>query len=168
MWANMAIDGGLSLLKNGVAYSNAKETAETQRAWQKYKNAMTRMADAMNQNALTVNENLARERAIKAKFEIGRSEHLTLGEAEVSAAAADTGGRSVNAVMFDLERNADVARNKVDADLEAQRLQIDHQREASAWQAATQIDYSPIPMPNKATYMLNFATDVTKSYYRHK
>lgn len=167
MWANMAIEGGLSALKNGMAYRNAKQQAESARLWQTYKNTMTKISDGQNQNALTTNENLARERAKRSRWDIEKSEYLTTAEATVAAAASDTGGRSVNMVMFDIERNADAARAKVDRDLEGQRLQIDHQREASSFQAAMQMDYTPIPMPDATTYALGFATDMYKTYSRY-
>jgi hypothetical protein len=123
---------------------------------------MVKLSDANNQNILTTNENLARANSIDQSFAIERSEYLTSAQAEVAAAASGTGGRSVNDVMFDIEHNAASAQARRKQDLEAQYLQIDNQRQQSRFQAAMSMDYSPIPEPNPATYMLNFATDMAK------
>jgi hypothetical protein len=162
MWAALAVSGGLSLLRQGLGYSEAKQSADAKRAWQTYKNTMVDLSNANNQNIITTNENLARRNNIDQAFQIERSEYLTSAQAEVAAAASGTGGRSVNAVMFDIEHNAAVAQTRRKQDLEDQYLQMDNQRQQSAFQAALSHDYSPIPEPNPATYMLNFATDMTK------
>lgn len=164
MWTDLAISGGLSLLRNGMAYSDAKKSSEAKQAWQSYKNTMTQLSNVNNQNIITTNENLARSKSIDQAFQIDRSEYITSAQAEVSAAASGTGGRSVNAVMFDIEHNASVAQSRRRQDLEDQYLQFDNQRQQSQFQAAMSMDYSPIPEPNPATYMLNFATDAYKLY----
>lgn len=168
MWADLALSGGLAALRAGVSYSQAKKDAEAKQAWQAYKNTMVQLSNSNNQNILTVNQGIARQASSQQGFQIERSEYITLGQAEVSAAASGTGGRSTNAVMFDIERNAASAQSRRKADLEAQFLQIDNQRSQSQFQAAMQHDYSPIPDPNPATYMLNFATDATKLYQSSK
>lgn len=164
MWADLALSGGLAALRTGMQYSQAKEDAAAKKAWQDYKNTMVRLSDATNQNILTTNANLAYDNSQLQAFAIERSEYLTTAQAEVAAAASGTGGRSVNDVLFDVERNATMAQSRRKADLEAQYLQIDNQRQQSHFQAAMQMDYSPIPEPNPATYMLNFASDAYKLY----
>ncbi|MGX9389622.1 virion core protein, T7 gp14 family [Nitrobacteraceae bacterium UC4449_H16] len=164
MWADLALSGGLAALRQGLSFSAAQDDAKAKKAWQAYKNTMLKLSDANNQNILTVNENIARRSSSEQAFGIARSEYLTSAQAEVSAAASGVEGRSVNAVLFDVERNATMAQSRRKSDLEAQYLQIDNQRAQSSFQAAMQMDYSPIPEPNPATYMLNFATDVGKLY----
>jgi hypothetical protein len=168
MWAELALSGGLAALRSGMAYKEAKESAEAKKAWQAYKNAMTKLSNANNQNILTTNENIAAASSREQAFAIDRSEYLTSAQAEVAAAAGDTGGRSVNAVMADVERNATMAQSRRKQDLNAQYMQIDNQRKQSDFSAAMQMDYSPIPEPNPATYALNFATDMTKLYRSSK
>jgi hypothetical protein len=147
-----------------MQYEQAKKDAEAKKAWQAYKNTMVQLSDANNQNTLTTNANLAFEQSALQAFSIERSEYITSAQAEVAAAASGTGGRSANAVLLDVERNATMAQSRRQGDLEAQFLQIDNQRRQSQFQAAMSMDYSPIPEPNPATYMLNFATDMTKLY----
>jgi hypothetical protein len=160
----MALSGGLSLLREGMAYSDAKKTADAKRAWQAYRNTMVEISNQTNQNIITTNENIARGASIDQAFSIERSEYITSAQAEASAAASGTGGRSVNDVLFDIDRNASHAQAQRQRDLNAQYLQFDNQRQQSQMQAAMSKDYSPIPEPNPATYMLNFATDAFKLY----
>lgn len=164
MWAELALQGGLSMLRQGVEYSEAKKAAEAKKAWQAYKNTMVELSNANNQNIITTNENIARGSSIEQAFQIERSEYITSAQAEASAAASGVEGRSVNAVQFDIERNAASAQTRRKQDLNAQYLQFDNQRQQSAFQAALSHDYSPIPEPKPATYALNFATDMTKLY----
>ncbi|KRR22160.1 virion core protein, T7 gp14 family [Bradyrhizobium retamae] len=168
MWADLALSGGLAALRTGLSYSQAKKDAEAKQVWQAYKNTMTQLSNANNQNILTTNENIASAASREQAFQIERSEYLTSAQAEVAAAAEGVGGRSVNAVMFDVERNATMAQSRRKQDLQAQYLQIDNQRLQSDFQASMQIDYSPIPEPNPATYALNFATDMTKLWQSSK
>ncbi|KJC51083.1 hypothetical protein UP09_03290 [Bradyrhizobium sp. LTSP885] len=162
MWADLALSGGLSALRNGMSYKTAKEDADAKQKWQDYKNTMTKLSLAANQNVLVTNANMARDASAEQQFSIERSAYLTEAQAEASAAAAGVGGRSVNDVLFDIDNNAAMAQSRRKADLKSQYLQIDNQNTQSTWQAAMQMDYSPIPQPNPATYMLNFATDATK------
>lgn len=168
MWSDLQIQGGSSLVQTIGSFIAASKKAASDRLWQEYNNKMTRLADAMNQNALTTNENMAVERSQLQEFQIRKSEMITEATAEVSAAATGTTGRSVNAVLKDISRNAANASARRQLDLRNQFLQIDNQRQASAMQAQTQIDHSVIPSPNPATYILGFAADYTKLRQTYK
>lgn len=168
MFAEMALMGGLSLLKNGMSFQAASVEAKAKRQWQAYKNAMVKLQDAQNQNAITTNEVMLEGRVAEQRFQIKRSEYVTEAAAEASAAAADTEGRSVNMVMFDIERNASMQQARLTQDLEAQYAQFDQQRQSSAFQAALNTDYTFIPKPSLATYALGFATDMTNAYLKYK
>lgn len=164
MWADLAVSGVDSLFKRVGSYIQAEKEAKAKRQWQEYKNAMTRLADANNQNAITANERLTEERVSRQRFNIRRSSYMTSAQAEAAAAAENTAGRSVNMVQFDIERNASMQQANLTADMEAQYAQFDNQRQSSAFQAAMNMDYTFIPSPNPATYFLGFATDITNSY----
>jgi hypothetical protein len=168
MWADLVISGAQSLIKQGLSYSAAQQQAKSARQWQAYKNAMVKLADANNQNAITTNEVLLEGRVSNQRFQINRSKYITSGQAEAAAAAVETEGRSVDMVVFDIERNASMQQANVTADLEAQYMQHDEQRRSSAFQAAMQTDYTYLPNPNIATYALGFATDMTNSYKKLK
>ena len=164
MWADLALSGAQSLIKQGMSYQAASTKAKADRQWQAYKNAMVKLADANNQNAITTNEVMLDRRVANQRFNIERSEYMTAGQAEASAAAAGTGGRSVDMVVFDIERNASMQQANVTSDQEAQYAQHDEQRRNSAFQAVMQQDHTFIPSPNLATYALGFASDMTNAY----
>lgn len=164
MWNDIALSGAQSLLKNGVSFFLAQQQADAEKAWQKYNNAMTMLGNASNQNAIETNEILLRGRAANQRFEIDRSKYMTVGQAEASAAASDTEGRSVNAVIFDIERNASKQQAALKADLKAQYLTLDHQREASNFQTASNLDYSYIPQPSTASFLMGLSTDMLSNY----
>lgn len=168
MFAEMALAGGLSLLKQGMSFQAASVEAKAKRQWQAYKNAMVKLQDAQNQNAITTNEVMLEGRVAEQRFQIRRSEYVTEAAAEASAAAADTEGRSVNMVMFDIERNASMQRARLQQDLEAQYVNFDQQRQTSAFQAALNEDHTFIPKPNLATYALGFAGDMLGAYNKYK
>jgi hypothetical protein len=168
MFAQMALIAGMSLLKQGMGFQAAQAEAKSKRQWQAYRNAMTMLANANNQNAITTNEVMLEDRLATQRFNIERSEYITEAAAEASAAAADTGGRSVSMVLFDIERNASIQQGRLQQDLEAQYVSNDEQRRNSAFQAATQMDYTHIPKPNLATYAMNFASDMVGGYLKYK
>ncbi|QPC44932.1 hypothetical protein HW532_20865 [Kaustia mangrovi] len=160
----MAFEQGLNLFKHGASFIAGQQEAEAKRAWQKYNNAMVRLADAQNQNAITTNRNLAIERSTEQGFQIERSEYVTKAAAEVAAAAIQTEGRSVNQTLFQIESNAAHAQARRKADLEAQFAAFDHQRMTSAFQAAQQIDYSIIPEPSPVSSLLGFGAEAFDIY----
>lgn len=167
MFADMALDGGLALLRRGVSFIGAKKEADAKKAIQNYKNTMVALAGASNQNIITTNENLIRSRDADTAFDITRTEYITEAKAEVQAAATGTGGRSVNATLFDVERNAEVAQARRRQDLEAQYMNLDAQRESSAFQTSLQIDRSYIPEPSGAAFALGLSTDAMSIYKKY-
>lgn len=164
MWADMALSGVQSLLSNGASFILAGREAKAKKKWQAYNNAMTRLSNANNQNAITTNEILAEERRVSQSFNIDRSKYITQGAAETSAAAAETEGRSVDMVIFDVQRNASMQQQRLQQDYEDQQLGSNQQRRNSEFSMAANIDYSPIPQPNPASMLLGLATDLTKTY----
>ena len=163
----MWLQAGLSVAQGLTGFIQSSREAKYRRKLQEYNNAMTRLANAQNQNAITLNQNMAVERSLAQQFQIERSEYVTIGEAEVSAAAAGTAGRSVNQTLYQVQRSADEAESNRQSDLEAQLAGFQQQRLNSAMQAAQQIDYSFIPSPNPVSSMLGIATDLYKIQQRN-
>lgn len=164
MWGHMALQMGASVVQHGMSFIAASKEAASKRKWQVYNNAMTRIADGQNQNAITTNQNMAVGRSTVQQFEIERSEYTTRAQVETAAAVAGTGGRSVNQTMFQVDRNAAVAQRNRLSDLQAQLDGFDNQRRTSAFQAAQQIDYTYIPSPSPVTAMLGLGGDLSKIY----
>ncbi|QOE32160.1 virion-associated protein [Rhizobium phage Paso] len=163
----MWLQAGLKASDGITSFITAKRDAKYRQQLQDYNNAMTRLANAQNQNAITTNQNAAIERSVMEQFNIERSRYTTIAQAEVSAAASDTAGRSVNQTLYQVERSAEEADSNRMADLEMQLAGFQQQRLNSSMQANQQIDYSFIPSPNPVTSMLGIATDIYKVKQRN-
>lgn len=153
---------GLNLASGFMSYQADKVAAKAASAWQAYSNTMVRLSDAVNQNAITTNEIFSNRAFAEQAIGIKQSNILTEAQAEVSAAAAGVKGVSVDDVMRDINRNAAVAENKRQNDLAASYLSFDQQRQSSAMQAAMQQDYSYIPKPKLASYLLGAVSQSAK------
>jgi hypothetical protein len=163
-WGDMIFSGGSALLKAGLSYSAASDKAKSDRKWQAYNNAMLNISGALAQNDVTQNEVFARERSIQAGIAIKKSEFLTEASAENGAAAAGTTGRSVNAVLFDVQRNAATAESNMENEAQNQEVAFQNQRQKIAQQVLTQTDVRTIPSPNPVTTMLGLGGDIGKLY----
>ena len=157
-WGSIFMKGLPGAVGSVVNYITAAQDAKTQRKWQAYNNALVRLQNATNQNALTTNEGMAVERASEAEYAIRKNEYITKASVEVSAAATGTTGRSVNSVLFDVGRNAARASADKARDLEYQLLGFQQQRELSNLQTEMQIDRSSIPGPNPADVVMGLTT----------
>lgn len=135
----------------------ASKQAAADRAWQKYNNTMVRLSNAINQNALTTNENINREATLEKRYAIRKSEYTTLASANVAAAASGTIGRSVNSVMHDIKRNAALADADAAQEFEYAKLSVDEQRRQSGMQAQMQLDLRKIQGPNPIALALGIA-----------
>ena len=162
-WADLAISGAQSI---GSYILQAAE-AKNRRKWQKYHNTMLNLQAAQNQNTLTDNENMARERSQEEAFLIRRSEYITKASVEVAAAATGTTGRSVNMVLFDVGRNAAIADRDRQRDLQLQYLSIDNQRRSVALDAKLAQDNTHIPSPNPFSAALGFMGSVDLSGFKN-
>ncbi len=163
-WGSIFMKGLPGAVGSVVNFITASEDAKTQRKWQAYNNALVRLQNATNQNALTTNEGMAVERASEAEYAIRKSAYITKASAEVSAAATGTVGRSVNAVLFDIDRNAARASADKSRDLDYQLLGIQQQREQSNLQTEMQIDHSRIPGPNPADVVMGLTTPFVNAW----
>jgi hypothetical protein len=159
MWGHLQTETSLAGFKAGASFIGGLLEAREKRAWQRYNNAMVRIADAQNQNAITTNTNLAIERSTNQQYNIEVSNYTTSAQAEVAAAAAGVEGRSVNQTMFQIDANAAKAQSNRLSDLRAQLLSFENQRRTSAFQAAQQIDYTNHSGPNPLSALLGFASE---------
>ena len=162
MW--MALAAGLNVAGSLAQYGADKAQAKANKAVQEYRNKMTRIADAINQNAITTNTTLAIQNSARQAVFMRRDEISTLGSTVVAAAAAGVRGNSVNKTLLDVKRNAAVQERMRQVDLEQQFLQFDQQRLSSALQAEQNRDYSYIATPKLGTYLLSAGTKVAGMY----
>jgi hypothetical protein len=140
------------------SYIAAQKKAESDRKWQEYNNKMTRLQDAQNQNSITTNENMRKERKAQQLFQVQKAENSTVASAEVSAASTGTIGRSVDMVLYDVHRNAAVTREQIEKDDRNQDAVTDNQRMSSALQTELQIDKRQIQDPSTASLLLGLGT----------
>lgn len=140
-----------------LGFLSDRAKSKAQKAWQKYQNAMTNLSNAESQNAITMNEIFANQASAMQALDIRKSFLATEATNEVSAAAAGVKGRSVNQVIFDVQRTANIAEaNRIET-LNTTNLSFDKQRQGSAMSAAMQQDYSYIPKPSFLGSMLGAA-----------
>lgn len=163
-WGSVFMRGLPGAVGSLVGYITASQDAKQQRKWQAYNNALVRLQNAQNQNAITTNEGMATERASEAEYAIRKSEYITKGSAEVSAAATGTIGRSVDLVLFDIGRNAAKASADKARDLGYQMLGFQQQRESSNLQTEMNIDRASIPGPNPADMVMGLTTPFAEAY----
>jgi hypothetical protein len=138
----------LNTLMSIGRYSQEKAQAKYARKIQEYKNKMTNIADAINQNVITQNTTLQiQQSAQKAVFM--RSDALgAIGSATASAGAAGVKGRSVNAALTDISRKAGLLEKQRAQDLEQYFMQADQQRLSSSLSAVQGQDLSYIQQPS--------------------
>ena len=158
MFSSNAWQGGFQALQAFGSYIAANKKAAADRKWQAYNNKMTRLQDAQNQNAITTNELMRKERKQEQLINIQKQERETLASAEVSAAASGTIGRSVNMVLFDINRNAAAARGAVERDDQYQDVVTDNQRMQSAMQTELQMDLRQITGGSASSLMLGLGS----------
>lgn len=116
--------------------------AQSKKEWQEYNNAMLRLQDAQNQNALTSNAAMAIEAGVTNKVHLQRALAKSKGKAEANAAAAGAGGVSVESVLKGLTRNALHQELSTTVNTERELASIEYKRYQSAMGAELQIDRS--------------------------
>lgn len=139
---------GLGIAQQIGGFIAASKQAKADRAWQKYNNTMTKLTNSINQDVLTTNENIQRKATLQKRFAIRKSEYTTLASASVAAAASGTTGRSVNAVLHDIKRNAALADAAAADDFEMIKLETDNQRRQSSMNTQMSLDLRKIQGPN--------------------
>ncbi len=148
---------GMNIAGGIMSYQADKAANKAARALQAYNNAMTKLSDSINQNAITTNSILTLDASTAVGTEIRKNAISTQAQIETSAAAADVKGRSVNQAMFDVMRNGANREFERQQNLRNSFLAFDQERLNSRMASNMQQDYSYLPKPNFASYMLNAA-----------
>lgn len=142
------------------SYSADKARAKAQKRIQEYRNKMTHIANAINQNAITTNTTLAIQQSARQAVHMRKDELSTLGSTAVAAAAAGVRGKSVNATLLDVQRQAGLLEKQRSQDLQEYFLQEKQQRLSSTLSAVQNQDLSYIPKPSLGAYLLNAAGNI--------
>jgi len=143
----------LEYISAGLEYRADKKRWEAQKAMQAYRNKMTNIANAMNQNSITQNTTLTIQQSAKRAVHMRRDELSALGSTVVAAGAAGVRGRSVDASILDVKRNAGMMEKQRADDLQQYFLQEKQQRRSSALSAVQNQDLSYLPKPSLGMYM---------------
>lgn len=159
MWTDIGVQGALSGFKAIGGYITAKRQAKADKAWQEYNNKLTRMQDALNQNALTTNENILRERVARDKYNVEVSKYRTQAESEVASAAIGAEGNSVDLAMLEISQNAARAQHEIEVDADYQFMGYQQQRTSSRMQTEMQLDYKQIVKPSIASAVFGWGAE---------
>lgn len=143
----------LDLLGAYGSYRANKAQAKAQRKMQKYRNTMTNLANAINQNSITQNETNTIQQSARQSVYQRKDEMSAKGAAVVAAAAAGVGGNSVNQTVIGIQRDAALIDKQRTDDLDQFFLQTHQQRLGSSFAAAQNQDLSYIPKPRLSTYL---------------
>jgi hypothetical protein len=158
-WADWEVQGVLGGFKAVGGFIQQSRAAASQKAWQKYNNALTQMQNAQNQNNITANEGMAVERNVRDRYAITQSEYKTQGQAIAASGAVGAEGNSVDLVLKEVSRNAQRAQDQLANDFDYSMLGYANQRQASDLQTQMQLDHTQIPSPNLATSLLSWGSD---------
>lgn len=163
MFGPQFLQAGVNVIGQVGSYIAASRKAKSDRQWQDYNNRMTRISEAMNQNSITTNDNMRAERKHAQLQQIQKSKLATRASAEVAAAAMGTVGNSVNAVLFDINRNAANANKAIEKDDDMQDVGSNHQRLQSAMQLATNLDLRTITGPSVGSMLIGVGSALAKT-----
>lgn len=163
MFGPQFLQAGVNAIGQIGSFIAAGRKAESDRAWQEYNNKMTRIADAVNQGNITTNDNMRRERKHTQLMQVQKSKLATKASAEVAAAATGTTGNSVNAVLFDVDRNAANANRAIERDDQMQDVVSDNQRFSSALQLQTNLDLRTITGPTAGSLLLGIGSALART-----
>lgn len=167
-WSDIQVTGLLGLGKGIGSYIVQARQAKSDKKWKAYNNKMTQLQNAVNQDNITINENMAVERNVREQYALRLSAYKTNASATVAAAAVGAEGNSVDRVMADLARNESRAQTTLARDFKFQMQGFNAQRDSSRMQTAMQMDYTQIPKPNLAATLLETSADAASKWWESK
>jgi len=144
---------GMNFLSAGTKYMADKEEASAKKKWQAYANSMTNISNAINQNAISVNETNAVRTAVDTNANIQKGSLLYSAKAAVMASAAGVQGKSVNQTVLDIQANAAQRESNNQIDLQNKLQDFSQQRQESMMKAKEAQNYDFIPKPDASTYL---------------
>lgn len=171
-WAGVGLGLGVLGALSGYQsqrqqYENAKAMAEYNRKLQEYKNKMTMLSAAQQQNTITQNVTSAIQASANEAADLQKKVQEAAGAAEVAAAATGTTGRSVDMVQTDVERAGAAQEYARQQQLQNVFDSSDTQRQNVAMQAVMQQDlnwYQSPQSPSALTTLVQIG-GVAAQYY---
>lgn len=157
------MNGAFSALSSLTSFITAGKQAKQDRLWQEYNNKMLKLQNAENQNIITTNDLMRRDRKHTQLMQIEKSETATIATAEAQAAASGTIGNSVNAALREISVNASNAKQAIERDDDLQDVQSMNQRFQSNMGMEMQMDRRVISGPSTASLMLGIGEGLIKA-----
>lgn len=162
-WAFAAV-AAVGVMSAMSSWQAGTKQANAEKAYQRYRNKMTKLSDAQNQNAITQNVTNAIQASAKQAVENQSAAIQAEGTARVASAAAGSGGNTASRSMWAVERTVANIEYQRQEGLKDMFLNSEVQRKQSAMNAALQVDKSYIPTPSSASLILGVAKAVVSSY----
>ena len=157
-WALAA--AGMQIGSAIMGYKADKAQAKAQQAFQKYRNTMTQLSNALTQNAITSNELIELDQAKRDALTIQENYQQSSGDTQVMAGASYTAGRSVGRSLHVLKLSTQMAEQTRQENLINAWQGYDAQRKNAAMSAAMQQDHSYIPTPKLGQYLFKAAAGI--------
>lgn len=148
-------------------YLNAKAMAEYNRKVQEYKNKMTMLSAAQQQNTITQNVTSAIQSSAVVATDIQKKVQEAVGATEVAAAATGTTGRSVDMVQNNVERAGAAQEYARQQQLNNVFATAETQRQNVAMQAVMQQDltwYQKPQAPSEWTTLMRIGLGAAKPF----
>lgn len=160
-WLDFGLSAGMDLLKAGMGYMQAKQQADSDKAWARYHNALIRLQTSENLNNISEQREMNREASLKQGMQIKQAQYTTEASATVAAAAAGVQGRSVDQTMNQIDTNAAEAESNRLRQLQWQNNAFESQRRATVLQAQASME-TPKSDPSPWQYVGNALVDIGK------
>lgn len=151
-------------------YLNAKAMAEYNRKVQEYKNKMTMLSAAQQQNTITQNVTSAIQSSAVVATDIQKKVQEAVGANEVAAAATGTTGRSVDMVQNNVERAGAAQEYARQQQLNNVFATAETQRQSVAMQAVMQQDltwYQKPQAPSEWTTLMRIGLGAAQPFVDH-
>lgn len=159
---------GLSALGDVSDFMAAKSQAKVDRRMQQYRNTLTKLSAARQNNALTINENRVQDAAMIAESTIQQSAIVQKGRAVVAAAAAGVMGNTVDVVQRDLQGSANKASYAQRRQANQQLSDLGENRKSIAINTIIGQDVQVIPKPSPSALLLGAGTNLLSIYDSHQ
>lgn len=159
---------GLQVAQGLGAFAQSRITSDLETAYKKYRNVMSALSAAQEQNNVVLNSIAIRDASIAEQEQIEIAAIREQGSAQVSAAAAGVKGNSVDLTMRSLA--ADAARaNKTRLDnLNNQFTALNGEKRNIQVAAVMNKDISVIPRASVATTLLGMGTQLINTWDSHQ
>jgi hypothetical protein len=146
----------------------ANKTAKAQEAAQAKRNQQQVEQTVANYDELAEVERESQQKSLEDSFAVQKDYIQSKGRVNVMAAAMGTGGQSVSGQLQDVERTKYSNYNTILLNRQAELDNVADQAKSLRFQAASNMDVTPISRPSFAAAALNIGSQVVSGYSSYK